>query len=151
MRKAIFAGAVVLLLGIGSVALAHPGNGLSEDGDAAHRGSFLEEVLTDLVSDGTITLDQLDAITAALQEKREVIAATRQEAKEQLESFWEDDVLTEDEINQLAFADRILEMDGVSDALADGQITRQEMEDLRPEVRSGHGRRGLRGHGGGRR
>lgn len=136
MRKAIFAVAVVALLGVGSVAVARPGGGWSEEGDGAERVGVLAGVLGDLVTDGTITRDQADAITAALDEKKEEMAEKRRQAKEQLETFWEDGVLTSEEIAQLPFADRILEAEGVAEALEDGQITKEEMRELRPGKKS---------------
>ena len=150
MRKAIFAVAVVLLLGVGSVAVARVGDGWGKVGDAADRVGILEEALSDLVTDGTITPDQSDAIVSALEEKREEMAEQRQQLKDQLESFWEDDVLTTEEIEQLPFADRILEAEELSDALEDGQITKEEMEELRSAKPGFHKRHGGRHGGGGR-
>lgn len=147
MRKAIFAVAAVLLLGIGSVAVARVGHGWSRDGDAADRVGILEQVLSDLVTDGVITQDQSDAVAAALEEKREEMAEQRQQLKDQLESFWEDEVLTIEEIEQLPFADRILEAEELTDALEDGRITKEEMVELRSD-RSGFHKRGGGHHGG---
>ena len=149
MRKAIFAVAVVLLLGVGSVAVARVGHGWGRDGGGADRGGVLEEVLSDLVTDGTITQDQSEAITAALEEKKEEMAEQRQQLREQLDSFWEDDVLTTEEIEQLPFADRLLEAEALSEMLEDGQITSEEMEEIRSD-RSSFNRLGKRHHGGGR-
>ncbi len=154
MRKAIFAGAVVLVLSIGAVVLADHGGGRFERGDStdgelfAHKGSILEEVLAELVSDGALAQVQVDAIMTALGEKQAELVEAREQAKEQLQSFWEDDVLTEDEINRLPSADHILQMEGVAQALEDGQITRQELAQLRSDGDSGHGRKGSRDHGG---
>lgn len=148
MRKAIFAVAVVLLLGIGSVAVARVDHGWGRPGDAADRVGILEEVLGDLVTDGVITQEQADAITTAVEGKKEEMAEQRQQLKEQLKSFWEDDVLTTEEIEQLPFAQRILESEKLSEALEDGRITKEEMKELRSE-KSAFGKRGGR-HGGGR-
>ena len=109
-------------------------------------GQALDEVLSDLVSKGTITQDQSDAITAGLEAKRTEAQAARDEARQQaqetraqLESFWADGVLTVDEIQQLPNADWILSPDSpFADALADGQITKDEMQALRPLGRRGH-------------
>lgn len=147
MRKAIFAGAVVLVLGIGAVALADHGSHRFKAGHLGQGEGILEEVLSELVSEGSLAQVQSDLIMAALQEKKESLEAARAEAKELLESFWEDDVLTEDEISQLPFAEQILAKDGVAEALADGQITRQEWGDLRGESKFGHGKKGSRGGG----
>ncbi|MXZ68103.1 MAG: hypothetical protein F4Z17_03725 [Acidimicrobiia bacterium] len=69
-----------------------------------------------------------------------------------LDSFWDDGVLTAEEIAQLPNAHRITGADGpLADALTDGQITKEEMEEIRdriPERRGHHGGpgKGLRGH-----
>ena len=154
MRKAIFAGAVVLVLSIGTVVLADHGRGWFERGDSTdgelftYKNSILEEVLADLVSNGALAQVQVDAIMTALGEKQAELVEARKQAKEQLQSFWEDDVLTEDEINQLPSAEHILQMEGVAQALEDGQITRQELAQLRSDGDGGHGRKGSRDHGG---
>ena len=148
MRKAIFAGATVLVLSLGTVVLADHGGGVdrsgkvgwsnlaqfsrSEPGHLASGNGILEEVLAEMVTEGTLAQVQSDAIVAALQAKKEEMVEARQQAKEMLESFWEDDILTEDEINQLPFAEQILQMEGVSEALADGQITKAELQELHP-------------------
>ena len=77
-------------------------------------------------------------------------AAARGEVRTQLESFWEDDVLTSAEIDQLRSGHWLGGDDGsLMGALADGQITRDEFEELHEESRSGHSRRaGHRGHHG---
>ena len=139
MRKAIFAVAVVALLGVGSVAVARPDGGWFKENDGPERVGVLDGVLGELVTDGIITQDQADAITAALDEKKEEMAEARRQAKEQLETFWEDGVLTSEEIAQLPFADRFLEADGVAEALEDGQITKEEMRELRHGKKSGAG------------
>ena len=147
MRKAIFAVAVVLLLGIGSVAVARVDHGWGRSGDAADRVGILEEVLGDLVTDGVITQEQADAITTAVEGKKEEMAEQRQQLKEQLKSFWEDDVLTTEEIEQLPFAQRILESEKLSEALEDGQITKEEMKELRSEGKAFRKRGGRHGSG----
>ena len=165
MRKAIFAAAVMLLLGVGSVALADHGHHWPRSADSGvgwstladyrdgsrqartdARVSILEEVLAEMVAEGTLAQVQADMIVTALEAKRTEMLEARHQAKEMLELYWEDGILTEDEINQLPMAERILQMEGVSEALADGQITKDEMRELHPGKRGGH-HGGGRGHG----
>ncbi len=166
MRKAIFAGATVLVLSLGTVVLADHGGGVdrsgnvgwsnlaqfsrSEPGHLASGNGILEEVLAEMVTEGTLAQVQSDAIVAAVQAKKEELVEARQQAKEMLESFWEDDILTEDEINQLPFAEQILQMEGVSEALEDGQITKAETAGTASRERDGDRREGDRRHGRGR-
>jgi len=163
MRKAIFAGATVLVLSLGTVVLADHGGGVDRSGNVgwsnlaqfsravpghlASGNGVLEEVLAEMVTEGTLAQVQSDAIVAAVQAKKEELVEARQQAKEMLESFWEDDILTEDEISQLPFAEQILQIEGVSEALADGQITKAELQELHPGKRDGDRWGGDRRHG----
>ena len=160
MRRMVLIGAAALVLGVAAVAWAGPGPeaGTGEAGESAgeksehRRGMGLGSVLADLVEDGTITQEQADAIIAAVEEKRSAARAARQQMKALLDSFWEDGVLTSEEIAQLPNADRIADADGpFADALADGQITKEEMEEIKgrfPGRRGHHGGpgKGFRGH-----
>ena len=160
MRRLFVIGAAALVLGVAAAAWAQTDseesageNGEPEVGAREHpAGLGLGSILADLVEDGTITQEQADAIIAAVEEKRSAARAARQEMKTLLDSFWEDGVLTADELAQLPNADRITATDGpLADALADGQITKEEMEEARdrmPGRRGHHGGpgKGLRGH-----
>ena len=157
MRRMVVIGAAALVLGVAAAAWAEAGSGESagESGDSDKKpaaGAGLGSVLADLVEDGTITQEQADAIIAAVEEKRSAARAALQEMKDLLDSFWDDGVLTAEEIAQFPSADRITAADGpLADALDDGQITEEEMEELRgriPERRGHHGGpgKGLRGH-----
>ncbi len=166
MRKAIFTGAVVVVLTMGGLVLADHGGhrqqsgivgwsnlgdfGRSQPGHFGPGEGILQEVLAEMVSEGTLAQVQSDAIMSALQEKREELTAARTQTRELLKSFWDDEVLTEDEIDQLPMADHILQLEGVSEALADGQITRAEAEELLPGKGKHHRGGGSRGHGRGR-
>ena len=152
MRKIVIPLAALLVLVAGSVALANTGRRGTDQGGPTGRVAVLDEVLGDLVEDGTITEHQSDTIVAAVEEaKTEALAAVR-EARARLGSFWEDGVLTSEEIAELPFADRITDPEGpLADALADGEITKEELRELaRPRYghmgRTGPWHRG--GHGG---
>ena len=117
--------------GSGTEPLKEGGFGLVRDGD-----SILDEVLSELVSSGVITQDQSDAITSALTDKAEERRAEFEAERERLEAMWtqirgflEDDVITSDEIAQLP-ADN--PFSNLQDILADGQITRDELESAAP-------------------
>lgn len=117
--------------GSGAEPLTDPGFGLVRDGE-----SLLAEVLSDLVSSGTITQQQSDAITQALTDKAEQRRAEFEAERERLQQMWtqirgflEDDVITSDEIAQLP-ADN--PFSNLEDVLADGQITREELQSVAP-------------------
>jgi polyhydroxyalkanoate synthesis regulator phasin len=98
--------------------------------------SLLDEVLSDLVSSGVITQEQSEAITQALTDKAEERRAEFEAERERLQEMWtqirgflEDDVITEDEIAQLPANNPF---SNLQDILADGQITRDELESVAP-------------------
>ncbi len=116
--------------------------------------SLLDEVLADLVTAGTITQEQADAIVAALttraDERRAEFEAQRAEMEAmftQIKGFLADGVISADEIAQLP-ADN--PFTNLSDILADGQITQDELESIGPfgggHFFGGPGR-GHHGHG----
>ena len=117
--------------GSGEEPVMTEGLGLVRDGV-----SLLDEVLSDLVSNGVITQEQSDAITQALTAKAEERRAEFEAERERLQEMWtqirgflEDDVITSDEIAQLP-ADN--PFTNLQDILADGEITRDELESVAP-------------------
>ncbi len=99
-------------------------------------GSLLSDVLAELVTAGTITQAQSDAIVEALttnaDERRAEFEAQRAEMEAmftQIKGFLEDGVISADEIAQLP-ADN--PFTNLSDILADGQITQDELQSIRP-------------------
>ncbi len=157
MRKwiAVLA-AGVLIIGGAAVATAQTdGTEPAEPGFGGHRGDVLQEVLDELVTANTITQSQADAIVDALEAKRAEFEAAREEMRAQheemraaIEEAWSDDVLTQDEVADLPFADHLTDPDGpFAGAWSDGQLTREEFDAVRAELGPRPGPRGHRGHG----
>ena len=104
----------------------------------------LEEVLDGLVEDGTLTRAQADEVEsrlrAAHEERREVRMERREERRadrELIRGFLEDDVIDSDELAQLGDDHPFNDPDGpFADAAADGQITRDELRELREAHRA---------------
>lgn len=160
MREKIVAAAVAggLVIGAGFVfaAVAGPnvamaqeddGQDREESSDGAHHrdGAILEEVLDDLVSSGTISQDQADAIKDALVEKAEEVKTERQELRDLISGFLEDGVITADELAQLPNDHPFNNEDGrFAEALEDGELTRQEIAEVRPHSRKNLFKRGAR-------
>ena len=149
MRKIAIPIVALLVLVAGSVALASTGLRDTEHASLIGKVGILDTVLGDLVEDGTLTQQQSDAIVTALEEAKADALAAVGEARAQLESAWEDGVLTSEEIAGLPFGDWITDPDGpLSEALADGQITKEELNELAGSRHGHFGRtRGWR-HGG---
>lgn len=120
-------------------------NGADSDRPNHRHGAVLEEVLADLVAAGTIDQDQADAVLEAVVAKADEIAAQRQELRELIRQFLEDDVITADELSQLPDVHPFNNTEGVfSEALADGELTRAEIADARPHHRGSAFKRGAR-------
>lgn len=147
MRKIAIPIAAVLVLGVATAVMARGAHRGSGGGVRSERTSLLGQVLDELIEDGTITQQQSDAIKAALEEKRSEALEEAKAALDQLKAFWEDDVLTSDEIAQLPAADRITGAGGpLAEALEDGQITREELDEIRSEHSRTHRWPGHNGH-----
>lgn len=157
MREKFLAATVAggLLVGAGLVTAAMSTPGVAEaqeDGTEAGdvrvhpgRGALLEEVLADLVSDGTIDQGQADAITEALAAKAEAFRTERSELREMIQGFLDDGVITADELSQLPDDHPFNDPDGpFADALSDGQLTRDELAEIRPHPRRDAFKRGAR-------
>jgi hypothetical protein len=98
--------------------------------------SVLTQTLADLVSNGTITQAQSDAIvetlTANLDARRAEMEAQRQEMEAlwtQIKGFLSDGVITSDEIAQLPADNPFSTLSGILD---DGQITLEELQSIGP-------------------
>jgi hypothetical protein len=118
--------------------------------EAGHPGAdLLTDVLADLVSNGTITQAQSDAITTALQAKVDQKRAEAEARMQLMQDILADGVITQDEIDQLPADDPLrVAFDSIAQ---DGQVN---LEDLRGiggfGFGFGHldGGPGGRGHGG---
>jgi polyhydroxyalkanoate synthesis regulator phasin len=146
----LIAGATVAAAAPSIVSVLPSTSGTVDDAVGLRVGGLLEEVLADLVNDGVINQEQSDAIVDALEakvEERRAEAETRREemrqAWEQIQGFLEDEVITQDEINQLPEDSPL--RDAFNSIAEDGQITLEQLRELRPW--GGHGFGPGRGHG----
>lgn len=111
----------------------------------SRHGAILDDVLTDLVEDGTIDQGQADAIVEALTAKAEELKATRQELRQLISDLLEDGALTADELAQLPEGHPFNDPDGrFADALEDGELTIEEIREARPHPRRDWFKRGIR-------
>jgi hypothetical protein len=139
----------LLLVGGATAVLAQPGGvagGASSVGTVVDRaGGLLEDVLGDLVDDGTLTQEQADAVTDGVETRREELRTEFETLREQMRGFLEDDTLSADELAQLPEDHPLRNLDQY---LEDGQLTEDELRELRPLGRGGHHGRGGFGPGG---
>ena len=104
---------------------------------------LLQSVLSNLVTKGTITQAQSDAITQGLQDEITQRQADAQARRTLIEGFIADGVITQDEINKLPADDPLrVAFDSIAN---NGQITLDQLRNLGPL--GGPGGRG--DHGGG--
>lgn len=155
MGKKVFtafaAGVVLVGAGFVSSVISAPGTAAAQEdidsgepkGPIPRIVGFLGDVLDGLVGDGTIDQSQADAIVDAVENKASEIKDERQALREQIRGFLEDDVITQDEASQLP-DDHVLLSDVFDEAWADGQLTRDEIAEVRPHPRRGWLGRGLR-------
>jgi hypothetical protein len=145
MRKALMVLAVAVFV-LGGAAIAFAQTEAEETTPLGRIGSVIQEVLDALVADTSngFTQEDADLVVEALTEKREELRAEREALRAQMEEFWADGRLTQDEIDQLPEGHPWRQLPEVLD---DGVITREELQSLRPFGR-GHRHGGL-GLGGG--
>jgi hypothetical protein len=122
---------------------ATPSASTGTTGLGGRHDALLGDVLDDLVADGTITGAQKTAITDALAAERTARVEDAKVRMEQLRTFLEDDVITQEEFDQLPEDSRLRDLASIMD---DGQITRDELGGLRGAFGGAFGGRG--GHGG---
>lgn len=143
MRKRIIAATVAggLLIGAGFVtsAVSAPGTAAAQDdssdtdavGTMPRILGFFQDLLDQLVGDGTITQDQADAIADAAQEKAGQIRDEREAMHELMQQLLEDGVITEEEAAQLP-DDHPFFDEAFDEAWSDGELTIEEIRSIAP-------------------
>lgn len=143
MSKRIWGTSIVgaLLIGAGLIATAVSSPRIaSAQEDSEERGplsgafGFLDEVLDDLVGEGTITQDQADAIISASEAKLSEQREERRAGRRLLEDLLDDGVITDDEASQLP-DDHFLFDDRFDEAWEDGQLDSDDLRAWRREHR----------------
>lgn len=156
--SAVVAGGLLVGAGFVTAAISSPAvAGAQEDSSSAdpseenhvrpfsRHAAILDDVLADLVDDGTIDQGQADAIVEALTAKAEELKAERQELRVLIEDLLEDGVLSADELAQLPEDHPFNDPDGpYADALEDGELTIEEIREERPHPRRDWFKRGVR-------
>ncbi len=105
------------------------------------KDTALTDVLDDLVAKGTINESQKQAILDGLTAERTARREARQATREQLRTFLEDGVITQEEFDQLPEDSRFRQLE---DLLGNGGITTDELKALGRGFGMG---RGGHGHG----
>jgi hypothetical protein len=113
-----------------------------------HPGAILDEVLADLVADGTLEQDEADAVNGAMAEKwdelkekfgdRKERRAHRRDMHDEIQLWLEDGVITADELAELDFDLPRFEDGPLAEALEDGQITQAEWDAFIEDRKSRH-------------
>jgi hypothetical protein len=145
---AMIAGGLLVAAGFATSVVSAPGAALAQEetDDGGREGplprvlGFLEDVLDDLVSDGTLTQEQAEAVVEAANDRADEIRAEHDAQRELLADLLEDDVITEEEAEQLP-DDHPLLSDRYDEAWQDGELARDE---LRPFSRHHSFKRGVR-------
>lgn len=134
------AGVVTAIVSSPATAVARDETDSIDDRDASHRlRGFLGDVLDGLVTDGTITQEQADAVLEAAEDRVTELEEEHEVDRELLGRLLEDDVITEDEAEQLP-DDHPLFSDPYDEAWEDGELSRDE---LRPFSRRDFFERGF--------
>ena len=116
--------------------------GTDEDRGFFSRGlEFLQGVLSDLVSDGTLSQEDADAVIDAVETEAAAVQAERKVLREAIETALEDGVLTEAEASVLPDDHKWLSED-FDEAWGDGELTTEEIRKLSPHRGRNHFRRG---------
>ncbi len=111
----------------------------------AHKGDgFLTDVLADLVTKGTITQAQSDAVTGALDTARTAQQAEREAMRAVWGTIMADGQITAEELKSLPEDSPLRSVDGILD---DGVITQDELRGLGGFGFGGRGGHGRGGHG----
>jgi len=148
---AFVAGGLLVGAGLITAVISTPGTARAQEqtDETEDRGpisrifGFLGEVLDDLVGDGTITQDQADAIVDATESKVDELRDEHLALHEQLSEILEDGVITEDEASVLP-DDHWLFGETFDEAWEDGELTIEDIRNIRPFQRGHDFRRGFR-------
>lgn len=114
-----------------------------------HGGAVLDDVLSGLVEDGTLTQSQADAVKEAMIEKRDELKekfgdrrerrARRHEMRKNIQAWLEDGVITADELSEIPEDSPIFADDSpLADALEDGEITQAEWDTFIEQRKADH-------------
>jgi hypothetical protein len=113
-----------------------------------HPGAILDEVLADLVADGTLEPDEADAVKSAMSDKwdelkeefgdRKERRAHRRDMHDKIQLWLEDGVITADELAELDVDLPRFEDGPLAEALEDGQITQAEWDAFIEERKDRH-------------
>ncbi len=100
--------------------------------DKADKKNLLEDVLSDLVEEGTLSQNQSDSVLSAVESKKLTIKAEREEIKNLINEMLEDGKITIVELDSVATIDqekidRFKER--FSEELEDGVISEEEFKD----------------------
>lgn len=109
--------------------------------DKADKKNLLEDVLSDLVEEGTLSQNQSDSVLSAVESKKLTIKAEREEIKNLINEMLEDGKITIVELDSVATIDqekidRFKEH--FSEELEDGVISEEEFKD---NIKSHHRKR----------
>ena len=122
------------------------------------KGAIMDEVFAELVADGVITEEQADQVQAALEAKREELREQfgdrlqRRDHRNRLGGFLHgalaDGVVDAAELAQLPEGHPLNDPEGpFAEYLADGQLTEDELSEIREQFRQNRGPRGFGGGG----
>lgn len=153
MKQKLLAATVVggLMVGVGflTAAISTPVVASAQDdspdsSEEAHVGPFknhrpvLEDVLSDLVEDGTIDQSQADAIVEAFNAKTAELRTAAQDLRGLIAGFVADGVITAEELDQLPDVFPFNNLERLfGDALDDGELTLDEFKEAFPRPRRG--------------
>ena len=110
--------------------------------DKADKKNLLEDVLSDLVEEGTLSQNQSDSVLSAVKSKKLAIKAEREEVKNLINEMLEDGKITLLELDSVTTIDqekidRLKER--FSEELEDGVISEEEFKDkIKSHHRKGH-------------
>jgi polyhydroxyalkanoate synthesis regulator phasin len=110
--------------------------------DKAYKQNLLEDVLSDLVEEGTLSQNQSDSVLSAVESKKLTLKAEREEIKNLINEMLEDGKITIVELDSVATIDqekidRFKER--FSEELEDGVISEEEFKDnIKSHYRKGH-------------